>query len=144
MRKRLNDSEMSLFASVMTEPWFNVTVKDTHGRGNGDASENTYGKQIRKCRYTVVTRMFGGLGMARSFRVMLNGAFSGKFHSAAVEVLTDNSRRGLGFMDVRLNHKDGSVITFNLSQSDARNLAQMLNAASNSCDSTWRKSSVNI
>jgi hypothetical protein len=85
-----------------------------------------------------------GIGMNRSFRVLLNGAFSGKFHSAAVEVLTDNSRKGLGFMDVRLNHKDGSVITFNLSQSDARNLAQMLNAASNSCDSTWRKSSVNI
>jgi hypothetical protein len=143
MRKRLNDSEMSLFASVTTEPVFTVAVKDSHGRGNGDASENTYGKQIRKCRYTVVTRMFG-IGMNRSFRVLLNGAFSGKFHSAAVEVLTDNSRKGLGFMDVRLNHKDGSVITFNLSQSDARNLAQMLNAASNSCDSTWRKSSVNI
>jgi hypothetical protein len=143
MRKRLNDSEMSLFASVTTEPVFTVAVKEAHGRGNGDASENTYGKQIRKCRYTVVTRMFG-IGMNRSFRVLLNGAFSGKFHSAAVEVLTDNSRKGLGFMDVRLNHKDGSVITFNLSQSDARNLAQMLNAASNSCDSTWRKSSVNI
>jgi len=143
MRKRLNDSEMSLFASVTTEPVFTVAVKDSHGRGNGDASENTYGKQIRKCRYTVVTRMFG-IGMNRSFRVLLNGAFSGKFHSAAVEVLTDNSGKGLGFMDVRLNHKDGSVITFNLSQSDARNLAQMLNAASNSCDSTWRKSSVNI
>jgi hypothetical protein len=143
MRKRLNDSEMSLFASVTTEPVFTVAVKEAHGRGNGDASENTYGKQIRKCRYTVVTRMFG-IGMNRSFRVLLNGAFSGKFHSAAVEVLTDNSRKGLGFMDVRLNHKDGSVITFNLSQSDARNLAQMLNAASNSCDSTWRKYSVNI
>jgi hypothetical protein len=143
MRKRLNDSEMSLFASVLSADVFNVTVKDSHGRGNGDASENTYGTQVRKCRYTVVTRMFG-TGMARSFKVLLNGAFSGKFHSATVDVLTGHNRKGLGFMDVRLNHKDGSVISFNLSQSDARNLAQMLNAASNSCDSTWRKSSVNI
>jgi hypothetical protein len=143
MRKRLNDSEMSLFASVLSADVFNVTVKDSHGRGNGDASENTYGTQIRKCRYTVVTRMFG-CGMARSFKVLLNGAFSGKFHSATVDVLTGTNRKGLGFMDVRLNHKDGSVTSFNLSQSDARNLAQMLNAASNSCDSKWRKSSVNI
>lgn len=143
MRKRLNDSEMSLFASVMTEPVFKSALKDTHGRGNGDASESTYGKQVRKCRYTVATRMFG-TAMARSFKVLLNGAFSGKFHSATVDMVTDSSGKGLGFMDVRLNNKDGTVQRFSLSQSDARNLAQMLNAASNSCDSTWRKSSINI
>lgn len=142
MRKRLNDLEMSLFATVKCDDVFGAPVVDANGRGKGDAGMNTYGTKVRKCRYTVLTRKFG-TGMVRSFRVLLNSLLISEVHSATVDVVAP-SDTGVGFMKVRINKKDGGVLDFNLSQSDARNLAQMMNAASNSCNTKWRKSSITI
>ena len=142
MRKRLNDSEMSLFASVVSV--FDVPVKDVCGRGNADLDKTYYGTPIRKCRYTVFTRFLTN-NYARSFKAVLRGMFGAgqTLKSASADVLTKyGTMQGLGLMTIRLNKNDGTAIEFDVSQADARNLAQMLNAAANSCNATWRKSSI--
>ena len=143
MRKRLNDSEMSLFASVKCEMPFDAPVKESCGRGSGDATQSTYGRNLRQCRYTVLTRQFG-IGLARSFRAFIGDMSISKYHSATVDVLTHADGKGLGFLDLRFNKSDGTTVSMALSQSDARNLAQMLNAGANSCNTMWRKSSLTL
>lgn len=143
MRKRLNDSEMSLFASVKCGIPFREPIKESCGRGSGDATDNTYSTNLRKCRYTVLTRQFG-ICLARSFRVLIGDMPSSQYPSATVDVLTHPTGKGMGFLELRFNKKDGTEVAMNLSQSDARNLAQMLNAGANSCNTVWRKSSITI
>jgi len=143
MRKRLNDSEMSLFASVKCEMPFDAPVKESCGRGSGDATYSTYGRNLRKCRYTVLTRQFG-IGLARSFRALIGDMSISQYPSATVDVLSHADGKGLGFLDLRFNKVDGTVVSLTLSQSDARNLAQMLNAGANSCNTMWRKSSLTL
>lgn len=149
MRKRLNDSEMSLFASVpglYTSDMFDSAAKvtDKDGRGLGEAIFGGYSVVVRKCRYvvnTIVSPYIGG-GFIRTFRAAFRSMGTSNIEGMSVTVSADSNRIGYGFMSLKLMMKDGSPIFIDISGPDARHMAQVLNAASNSCGATWRKSSI--
>ena len=148
MRKRLNDSEMSLFASVpglFQSEMYKSKSKPTEnsGRGLGDAIFNGYATVVRKCRYAVTTVACpSGVGFTRTLVAMLSSYGSHDTKSVSVTIRANSDRSGFGIMDVTLNHKNDNITRFSLTAADARHLAQVLNAASNSCGATWRKSSI--
>jgi hypothetical protein len=85
---------------------------------------------------------FSGLFAHRVFR-MANLRSVGSIKSATISIQADAADlKGYGFMDVVITKGDDTIFWFGLSPKDARNLAQMLNAAANSSGATWRKSSI--
>ena len=141
-RRKFNDSEMSLFSSVYAFPSTATATPDT-ARGRGTVESSVYGSVVRKCVYSVRTAMgFSGLFAHRVFR-MANWQFAGSVKSATISIQADAADlKGYGFMDVVITKGDDTTFSFGLNAKDARNLAQMLNAAANSTGATWRKSSI--
>jgi len=144
-RRNFNDSEMSLFATVETT-WNYANCMPpaaSEARGHG-TTEPRYGEQSRSCRYSVKTTFRPRANMfVRMFKVVLDRSYTGaSLKSASVCVNGGSNLRGMGYMEVSLHHKDGTTTVVELTSGEARHLAQVLNAASNSCNANWRKSSV--
>lgn len=141
--KTLSDSEMPLFAGVWALS-SSTQVTPNSGRGNG-STRNIYGKQTRKCRYSVRTQS-EGIYAKREIRVAKeSGGVGSDFMGAMISVQARASDlRGYGMMTVSMENRDGTKTYMLINASEARHLAQALNAAANSCNCNWRKSSLGI
>jgi len=74
---------------------------------------------------------------------VLDRSFSPKgLKSASITLCADSARRGFCIMELSLHTKSGETKNIDLTAAEARHLAQVLNAAANSCNAKWRKSSV--
>jgi hypothetical protein len=105
----------------------------------GDISYMDSFRQVKTCRYSVMTRMLGVFAK-RIFATTLTPWGGSGIRTVEVEIQADSANlRGYDFLNIRIGDK-----TVWMSQKDARNLAQVLNAAANSCNANWRKSSVTI
>lgn len=137
IRRNFNDSELSLFGTLhYTKP----TPDTGRGQGSmGDTSCMDSLRQVKTCRYSVMTRIFGVFAK-RVFATTLTPWGGNSIRTVEVEVQADASNlRGYDFLNIRIGDK-----TVWMSQKDARNLAQVLNAAANTCNANWRKSSITI
>jgi hypothetical protein len=141
--KTLSDAEMPLFAGVWTLS-SSTQVTPNCGRGNG-STQNAYGKQVRKCRYSVRTQS-NGFYTHREIRVAKeSGGVGSDFRGATITVQAKSSDlRGYGMMTICMENRDGTKTSVLINASEARHLAQALNAAANSCNCNWRKSSLGI
>lgn len=137
VRRDFNDSELSLFGTLYHAKPTHSTGRGQGSMGSGQSSMDVF-RQIKTCRYSVMTRMFGQFAK-RVFATTLTPWGVG-IRTVEIEIQADAADlRGYHFMSVRIGDK-----TVWMSQKDARNLAQVLNAAANSCNAHWRKSSVTI
>ena len=136
IRRNFNDSELSLFGALYhTTPPTYSTGRGQGSMGNESSADSS--RQIKECRYSVLTRTIG-MFAKRVFATTLTPWGGSGIRTVEVEIQADTSTlRGYGFMNVRIGDK-----TVWISQKDARNLAQVLNAAANSCNANWRKSSI--
>ena len=136
VRRNFNDSELSLFGTLHYTKPTHSTGRGQGSMGSGQSSMDVF-RQIKTCRYSVMTRIFGVFAK-RVFATTLTPWGGSGIRTVEVEIQADTSDlRGYGFMNVRIGDK-----TVWISQKDARNLAQVLNAAANSCNANWRKSSI--
>jgi len=137
VRRNFNDSELSLFGTLN----FTKPTPDT-GRGQGSMGDISYidsFRQVKTCRYSVMTRI-RGMFAKRIFATTLTPWGGSGIRTVEVEIQADSADlRGYDFLNIRIGDK-----TVWMSQKDARNLAQVLNAAANSCNANWRKSSITI
>lgn len=137
-RRNFNDSELSLFGTLFFKAP-DMTAARGHGSMPHDNNDPDVLKQIKACRYSVVTQIVGQYAK-RFFRTTLTPWTGSSVRRVEVELQADaKNLRGYNFLSIRIG--DNTVW---LTQKDARNLAQVLNASANSCNANWRKSSITI
>ena len=133
------DAEMALFG--VAEP------KAKRGRGLSPGKQDGYiapAEARRKCVYSVKTQQ-GSICLSRDYTLPLFGVGTSGIRRGRLDVTVhadSTTRIGHQFASVVMQTRDGQWHVWTVDVLTLRNMAQVFNAAANSCGAEWRKSSI--
>lgn len=133
------DAEMAIFG--VAQP------KAKRGRGLTPGTHDGYSAPDaarRKCVYSVNTRQ-GSICISRDYTLPLFGMSKPDDRTGRLEITIradPTTRTGYKFATVVMQTMDGNWHGWSVDVLTLRNMAQVFNAAANSCGAEWRKSSI--